>query len=102
MRSVRWADSALDDFDAAVGFIAERNPQAARRVAAAIRGAASGLSEMLTGQLGRVGGTYERVVLGLPYVIAYALETTADGDERVVIVHVIHTSRDWPPGRWPK
>lgn len=102
MRHVRWADSALDDFDAAVGSINERNPAAARRVAQAIHAAASGLSEMLAGRPGRVDGTYERLVHGLPYIIAYALEAAADGSEQVVILRVVHGARDWPAGEWPR
>lgn len=101
MRRARWADSALDDFDAAIGFIDQRNPHGARRVAQAIRAAASGLAEMLTGHPGRVAGTYERLVHGRPYVIAYALETAPDGSERVVILRVVHAARNWPPGQWP-
>ena len=101
MRSVRWADSALDDFDAAIGFINDRDPRTARRVAGAIRTAASGLAERLTGRPGRVAGTYERSVHGLRYIIAYGLETAADGSDRVVILRVIDTARDWPPGQWP-
>jgi plasmid stabilization system protein ParE len=56
---------------------------------------------MLTGHPGRVAGTYERMVRGLPDIIAHALETAAGGSERVVILRVVHGARDWPPGQSP-
>jgi toxin ParE1/3/4 len=70
-------------------------------VAAAIREAGLKLGVRSTGRKGRVDGTFEKSVVGLPYIVAYAVETQA-GDERIVILHVIHTSRDWPAGRWPE
>jgi plasmid stabilization system protein ParE len=60
------------------------------------------LSYMLTGRKGRVEGTYEKPVAGLPYIVACALQTLPDGSERIVILHVIHGARNWPPGEWPK
>jgi toxin ParE1/3/4 len=47
-----------------------------------------------------VTGTYEKSVARLPYIIAYELRDMA-GRESVVIVRVIHTSRDWPAEEWP-
>ena len=52
------------------------------------------------GRPGRVTGSYEKSVSRLPYIIAYELRTIA-GRECVVIVRVIHTSRDWPAEEWP-
>jgi plasmid stabilization system protein ParE len=49
-----------------------------------------------------VSGTYEKSVDGLPYVVAYALRQTGEGTEDVVILRVIHTSRNWPVGGWPR
>jgi plasmid stabilization system protein ParE len=49
-----------------------------------------------------VAGTYEKPVGGLPYIIAYALEATPTGDERIVILRVIHGARNWRQGEWPK
>ncbi len=100
-RPVLWSRAALDDLKGAVSYIARENPEAARKVAAAIREVGKKLGEHCTGRKGRVDGTFEKSVAGLPYVLAYAIETAAGG-ERIVILHVIHTSRDWPTGRWPK
>jgi plasmid stabilization system protein ParE len=56
---------------------------------------------MATGRKGRVGGTYEKPVPRLPYIMAYALSTLADGSEAVVILRVIHGVRNWPEDEWP-
>lgn len=55
---------------------------------------------MATARPGRVTGTYEKPISGLPYIIVYELRSIS-GRDSVVIVHVIHTSRDWPPEEWP-
>lgn len=57
---------------------------------------AQALADMPTGRPGRVTGTYEKSVTGLPYILAYAIV-----EDTVVIVRVIHTSRDWPAEGWP-
>ena len=101
-RALRWSRDALDDLKAQVAFIAAENPGAARRVAEAVRATAAALSEMPTGRPGRLSGTYEKPVAGLPYLVAYALAPWPDGGEAVVILRVVHTARDWPPGGWPR
>jgi len=100
-RPVRWSNDALADLTDQLGYIASENPSAASRVADALDRTALALGDMPTGRAGRVTGTYEKSVTGLPYVIAYAL-MTHDGVEAVAIVRVIHTSRDWPDEAWPQ
>jgi toxin ParE1/3/4 len=78
------------------------NPTAARRVANEIKRAMDLLARHNIGRRGRVEGTFEKSVVGLPYIIAYAIDTEADGRERLVVLRIIHTSRHWPPGQWPK
>jgi hypothetical protein len=34
--------------------------------------------------------------------IAYALATAPDGGNMIVILRIIHSARDWAPGRWPR
>ncbi|HXD47026.1 MAG TPA: type II toxin-antitoxin system RelE/ParE family toxin [Pseudolabrys sp.] len=92
---VQWSIAALDDFDHAIAFIAARNPPAADRVTKAIDRAARELGRFQTGRSGRVSGTYEKPLPGLPYIIAYAI----DRSDTVTILRVIHGARDWPPGR---
>ena len=100
-RPVLWSRAALDDLKGAVSCIARENPEAARKVAAAIREAGKKLGVHSTGRKGRVEGTFEKSIAGVRYIVAYAIETAAGG-ERIVILHVIHTARDWPAGRWPR
>jgi toxin ParE1/3/4 len=99
---VVWSAAALDDFDRSIAFIAAKNPDAAARVADRIDRAARALGKLPTGRQGRVAGTYEKLVTGLPFVLAYALAPTSGGDDALVILRVIHGARDWPPGRWPQ
>jgi toxin ParE1/3/4 len=93
-RAVVWSRAALDDLKAQLDHIAAENPDAAKRVAQSIRSAGTALGRTPTGRPGRVAGTYEKSVSGLPYIIAYML--TANGDTLA-----IHTARDWQPGAWP-
>ena len=102
MRRVVWSQDALDEFDALVAYIARNNPAAALKVADRIEEAVGNLAAMPTGRRGRVAGTYEKVLPGLPYIIAYALETTPAGDEVLAVLRVIHGARRWPEGRWPE
>lgn len=99
-RPVRWSIEALEDLADQVSYIARDNPAAARRVADAIDRTALALGDMPTGRPGRLTGTYEKSVTGLPYIIAYVI-TQASGEEVVAIVRVIHTARDWAAERWP-
>jgi plasmid stabilization system protein ParE len=94
-RPVRWSTDAFSDLTDPLAYIASENPSAARRVADALDRTALALGDMPTGRAGRVTGTYEKSVTGLPYVIAYALMLQG-GVEAVAIVRMIHTSRDWP------
>ncbi|GAK32438.1 plasmid stabilization protein [Iodidimonas nitroreducens] len=100
-RPVIWARRALDDIKQQVGFIAQDNPAAARQVADHIDDAGKALGEMATGRPGRVSGTYEKLLARLPSILAYELRSVA-GQESVVILRVIHISRNWQVGHWPQ
>jgi len=99
-RPVLWSKDALDDIIDQVAYIGLDNPDAAGRVVERVVAAGDSLGDMPTGRPGRVGGTYEKVVRRLPYIIAYAI-TRQVGGEAVSILRVIHTSRDWPDEAWP-
>ena len=100
MRRVIWSADARRDYLDILRYIAADNPLAAERVADAIEQAGNGLGEFATGRPGRVTGSYEKSLARLPYIIAYELRDM-EGRESVVIVRVIHTSRDWPAEEWP-
>ena len=99
-RPVRWSCAALDDLKQQIRHIAKDDPVAARSVAGRIDAAATLLGERAVGRPGRVGGTYEKSVNGLPYVIAYCMDM-AEGRETLFILRVIHTARQWRREEWP-
>ena len=89
---IRWTNKALDNLDQAVEYIAENNPAAARKVARTIRESIELLADQPgIGRPGRVAGTRELVMTGLPYVIPYL-----EQNGTVVILRILHTSMKWP------
>ena len=102
MRAVVWSDDAVEDFEQIVAYIAGDNPDAADRVADRIEAAGDALGALAAGRRGRVAGTYEKVVTGLPYIIAYAIRAQAEGRESIVILRIIHGARNWPADEWPE
>ncbi len=101
-RRVVWSRDALDELKQIGRYIAQDNPDAARRVAAALRKTGEALGERAIGRKGRVTGTYEKPVTGLPYIVAYAIGALPGGGEAVFVLHVIHTSRQWDDEAWPE
>jgi plasmid stabilization system protein ParE len=101
VRPVEWSRAALHDFERLIAYIASRNPIAATRVTERIDRTGRLLGEMATGRPGRVTGTYEKPVPGLPYIIAYRLVPLPDGTEKLVILRIIHGARKWLPEEWP-
>ena len=87
---------ARADFDRQLAFLAERSPQAARRLSEAILKAAAGLRHTNSGRIGRVEGTLEKLVRRQPYIILFEMT-----DVEVQILRPVHTSRDWPEGEMP-
>jgi toxin ParE1/3/4 len=102
VRRVVWSKHALNDFRGVIGYIAADNPDAAERVADRIDRTVQAMAATLTGRKGRISGTYEKVVRGLPYIIAYALGDEPKGHETVTVLRVIHGARDWPEESWPE
>lgn len=99
-RPVLWSRDALDDLKKQLIYIAADDPVAASRVIVRLREAAAGLEDFATGRPGRVSGTYEKSVTGLPYIIAYDI-ILRDAGEAIAILRVIHTARNWPDETWP-
>jgi toxin ParE1/3/4 len=101
-RSVIWSPGARAEFFEIVRSINEENPDAAQRVRLRIGRSAAALSDLATGRTGRVQGTYELVIAGMPYIIAYEIIVGTTGEETITVLHVIHGARDWQPGEWPE
>jgi len=60
------------------------------------------LAHMSTGRPGRVAGSYEKVVSGIPYIVAYAIDAAPGGRDSITVLRIIHTARNWPEGGWPQ
>ena len=90
--NIVWSPRAIEHLKHLRAYIAQDNPKAANRVAAALLDAVERLAELPNlGRPGRVAGTRELVVPGTPYVIPYKLQ----GD-RLEIIAVFHGRQKWP------
>jgi len=93
---LRFTAEAREHIAAIYSYIKDRNPAAATQVVARIRLAAEQLAEFpRMGHLGRVPGTHEWVVRGLPYIIVYQTDAT-DPDE-VLVLGIFHAAQDREP-----
>ncbi len=99
-RRVVWSRAAASDFDNVIDYLNRESPAAARRVATELFAATRGLGAYATGRPGRVSGTYEKVLRGLPYIVVYSIDLSTTPEE-IVVLRVIHGARDWPEGEWP-
>jgi len=89
---IKWLRTALLDLDDLESHIAAQNPAAATDVIVKIIKAVALLKEQQAlGRAGRVPGTRELVISGLPYIVPYRCR-----DNEVQILRVYHTSRKWP------
>ena len=93
---VRYRRRAQLDIENIYQYIEKRNPRAATAVVARIRFATERLGLLpFTGHAGRARGTYEWVVVGLPYIIVYEIDEKAD---EVAIIAVFHGAQDRDDG----
>ena len=91
MRELIWRAAARDDVSNIIGYIAERNPAAARRMRDLFDAAICPLSEHpFLFRPGRVDGTRE-LVAHPNYIIVYCVTDTT-----VEIVSVLHARRQYP------
>jgi addiction module RelE/StbE family toxin len=89
---VVWTRLALDDLESIREFIEVDNPRAAVRVALRILKTTRVLEATPSiGRPGRVRGTREFVMPGLPYIIAYRMQAGV-----LEILRVLHGARRWP------
>ena len=89
---VRWTTPAAQDLGEITLYIQKDSESAAQAVARTLFDAASSLDLLPSrGRAGRVPGTRELVVPGLPYIVAYQVT-----EEAIKILHIYHGARDWP------
>jgi toxin ParE1/3/4 len=92
--NLNFTPQARADLLAIRAWIAEYDKRAAERVISRIRQTVMMFGQFpLLGRQGRVEGTREFSVVGLPYVIVYRIASETDID----ILTVLHTSRRYPP-----
>ncbi len=90
-----WLDDAIGDLLDIHDYIAEENPAAAGRVAAGLQSRLTALeTHPHIGRTGRVANTREFVFSSMPYIGVYQID---DERQTVEILHIIHTSRKYPP-----
>jgi len=88
---VTWKRQALADRDAAIAYIRQFNPQAARRLLHELIDIAGKLSDFPDrGRPGDIAGTREIVVVR-PYVLVYEVDHAA---KRVTILRLWHAAQD--------
>ena len=89
---LRYTPRAKLDLAEIHDYIAQENPQAARRVILLIRKAAETLPQNpQIGRPGRIVGTRELTVGRFPFMISYCVDS-----EEIQILAVVHTARLWP------
>ena len=89
---IRWTNKALDNLGAAIEDIAADNPTAAKKVAQKIWDSVQLLkTQPGIGRPGRVVGTRELVINGLPYIVPYLEKNGV-----VIILRIMHSSIKWP------
>ncbi len=90
---LRWSERADNDLAAIVEYIARDDPTAAIDVGDAIERQLKRLKDFpMMGRLGRIRGTRELVIAGLPYIVVYRVLK-----EEVEIARVLHGAQRWPP-----
>jgi toxin ParE1/3/4 len=90
---IRWSTTARRDAAAIAQYISIDNPAAARKIIRKIQTQITVLSEYpYAGRIGQKLGTRELVISGAPYIVIYSL-----GQSNVLIEHLLHTARQWPP-----
>jgi addiction module RelE/StbE family toxin len=83
---------AAEDREQILQYIAADNPSAAIEVGDEIERQAEMLLDFPEiGRPGRIDGTRELVIQGLPYIACYAVT-----DDAVTILRVLHGRRKWP------
>ena len=89
---ITWTARARRDLVDIYGYLAPRNPAAARRMQDIIRTKVGALETApLMGRAGRIENTRELVVAGTPYVVAYRITPAG-----VQVLRVVHGAKDWP------
>ena len=89
---ISWLEDAIFDLNALRQYIAQDKPSAANRVAKRILTSINLLSEQSNmGRAGRVPGTRELIIPGMPYIVPYRVKNNS-----IEILRVLHVAIQWP------
>lgn len=89
---IEWLGEAGQDLIEIRRYIAADRPNAAVQVAQRILNTVAYLRDHPEiGRAGRIPGTRELVIPGLPYIVPYRVKSAA-----IEILGVLHASRKWP------
>ena len=92
IRRIHWTRRALRRLDAIGAHIAKDNPAVAEEVVAQIVESVNILADFpAIGRVGRISGTRENVVLGLPYIVPYRVNP-----DTIEVITVMHGAQKWP------
>jgi len=90
---VEITPEAERDIRAIVAYIRKDNLSAAISVVSAIKEQVNALAQFPDmGRPGRIDGTREMVLGGLPYIVIYQI-----GDNTAYVARVLHGAQQWPP-----
>ena len=88
---IYWLPAAAYALDREYDLLVTRNPKATRAVFARIAAMVVRLAEFpYAGRPGQIAGTRELVIPSLPYLVIYRVN-----EERIEVLRVFHTARDW-------
>jgi toxin ParE1/3/4 len=89
--SLRWTSGAAVNFERLVERIRAENPAAAHRIARRIYQAVELLKAFpMRGRPGRVTGTRELIIPGLPYIVVYRI-----AQQWVHVLRIRHAAQDY-------
>ncbi len=90
--NVKWLTEAKQDLVEIRTYIASEHPDTARSVAQRILDTIAYLRDHPEiGRIGRITGTRELVIPGLPYIVPYRVKGSV-----IEILGVLHGAREWP------
>lgn len=89
---LRWTEAAADDLEHIADYLFEHTPGHAQRIVRTIYDAPAKLLQFpALGRPGRVIGTRELVLTGLPYLVVYV-----HSGQFIYIARILHGAQKWP------
>ena len=92
IRRIQWTRRALRRLDTIGVHIAKDNLVASENVVARIVASVNALAQFPSlGRVGRIAGTRENVIAGLPYIVPYRVKP-----DTIEVITVLHGAQKWP------